>query len=204
MSTSSFQRTLGLCCGLLWCGLLVVGCSMSRTTVASMSDIGSDEAVLVGRIELVPPLQQGEQRLEGLFVGDLRNRAYFLTDDHWREVQGTPSMFDYRGNIGEEFSKTFSLAVPTKPLYLLKGIMHLHLTKNRWEQAWLPAGLKVDVHPGDRAVYMGTVRYHRNEFMDITKVEIVDDFARETGEFSKKFGGKTVLRKRLATVIKVK
>jgi hypothetical protein len=197
-------RTLVGCCGLLWCGLLIAGCATPRKPVTSLGSLGSHEAVLVGRIEMVPPLQVGEQRLEGLFVSDLRNRAYFLTDDHWREVHGEPSLSDYRGHVGEEFGKTFAVAVPTQPLYVLKGIMYLHFTNNRWEQAWLPGGLKVDLQPGDKAVYMGTIRYHRNEFMDITKVEIVDDFNRERADFAKKFGAGPALRKKLATTVKAK
>jgi hypothetical protein len=169
-----------------------------------MAELASDEAVLVGRIEIVPPLQEGEQRLEGLFVNDMRNRAYFLTDDHWREIPGEPSMSDYRGHVGELFGKTFSVAVPTHPLYVLKGIMYLHFTHNRWEQAWLPGGLKVNLQPGDKAVYMGTVRYHRNAFMDITRVEVVDEFNKENANFTKKFGTRAVLRKKLATTVKTK
>jgi hypothetical protein len=188
----------------LWCGLLVAGCATPRKAVDSMADVGANEAVLVGRIEMVPPLQRGEQRLEGLFVSDMRNRAYFLTDDHWREVQGEASFSDYRGYVGEEFGKTFAIAVPSQPLYLLKGIMYLHFTGNRWEQAWLPGGLRVDLQRGDKAVYMGTIRYHRNEFMDITKVEIVDEFNREQADFAKKFGPGTVLRKKLARPAKMK
>ncbi|HET8759643.1 MAG TPA: hypothetical protein VFN94_01150, partial [Nitrospiria bacterium] len=89
----------------------------------------------------------------------------------------------------------------TKPLYVLRGIMYIFLTGKRQEQAWLPGGLKVDVKPGDKAVYMGTIRYHRNEFMDITKVEIKDNFGTESAAFKKKFGDAAVLRKRLAVVI---
>jgi hypothetical protein len=188
----------------LCCALVIAGCATPRKAVSSLAELGSDEAVLVGRIEMVPPLQKGEQKLQGLFVEDMRNRAYFMTDDHWREVQGEPSISDYRGHVGEEFGKTFSVAIPMKPIYVLKGIMYLHFTNNRWEQAWLPAGLKVDVQPGDKAVYMGTVRYHRNEFMDITKVEVIDDFDREKAGFAKKFGARNVLRKKLATAVKIK
>ena len=189
-------------CAIVLGGLVLVGCATPRKQVSSLADLSLNEAVLVGRIEMVPPLQAGEQRLEGFFVSDMRNRAYFLTDDHWREVQGEPSISDYRGYVGEEFGKTFSVAVPTQPLYVLKGIMYLHFTHNRWEQAWLSGGLKVDLQPGDKAIYMGTVRYHRNAFMDITRVEIVDDFNRERAEFSKRFGTGLVLRKKLATVVK--
>jgi hypothetical protein len=197
-------KTFVVCCAVVCSAWLAAGCATPRKSIGSMAELGLNEAVLVGRIEMVPPLQGGEQKLEGFFTGDMRNRAYFLTDDHWREVQGEPSYSDYRGYVGEEFGKTFAIAVPRQPLYILKGIMYVHFTKNRWEQAWLPGGLKVDLQSGDKAVYMGTVRYHRNEFMDITKVEIVDEFDREKAVFAKKFGSGPVLRKKLATAVKTK
>jgi molybdopterin synthase catalytic subunit len=60
----------------------------------------------------------------------------------------------------------------------------------------------VSLKPGDRAVYIGTVRYHRNEFWEITKVAIVDDYDRANADFRKKFGAKTPLRKALLTPAK--
>ena len=70
------------------------------------------------------------------------------------------------------------------------------------KKVFFPGGLKVSVKPGDKAVYIGTVQYHRNEFFDITKVAIVDDYERANTEFKKKFGKKHTLRKALLTSVK--
>ncbi len=201
MTTWRRGRSQALGLAILGCGVVLAGCFTGRTVVDSLAQVAPGEAVLVGRIELAPPLAGGEQQLKGLGTSGMKNRAVFITDDHWRDLPGDLSMSDYRGYVGGEFGQTFYVAVPTKPLYVLRGIMYIFLTGTRQEQAWLPGGLKVDVKPGDKAVYMGTIRYHRNEFMDITKVEIKDNFGAESAAFKKKFGDSTVLRKRLAVVI---
>jgi hypothetical protein len=68
-------------------------------------------------------------------------------------------------------------------------------------RARFPGGLKVALKPGDRAVYIGTLRYHRDEFFEITKVSIVDEYGAAQAEFRKKFGG-VPLRKALMTPVK--
>jgi hypothetical protein len=69
-------------------------------------------------------------------------------------------------------------------------------------KAYFPGGLKISLKPGDKAVYVGTVQYHRNEFFVVTKVAIVDDYDRANAEFKKKFGTKFPLRKALLTTVK--
>ena len=72
----------------------------------------------------------------------------------------------------------------------------------RRERAYLPGGLKIDIRPCDRAVYIGTIRYYRNEYFDITKAEINDDFSKENAAFKKKFGSKFPLKKRIVQILK--
>jgi molybdopterin synthase catalytic subunit len=62
--------------------------------------------------------------------------------------------------------------------------------------------LKVSIKPGDKAVYVGTVQYHRNEFFEVTKVTIVDDYDHANAEFKKKFGARYPLHKALLTSAK--
>jgi hypothetical protein len=69
-------------------------------------------------------------------------------------------------------------------------------------RAYFPGGLKVALKPGDRAVYVGTVQYHRNEFFEVTKTVIIDDYARANAEFKQKFGAKYPLRKALLATVK--
>jgi len=69
------------------------------------------------------------------------------------------------------------------------------------DKAYFPAGFKVDVRPADRAVYIGTLRYRRNEFFQFTKRDVVDDYERANAEFRKKFGSRYALRKSLAALV---
>jgi hypothetical protein len=56
----------------------------------------------------------------------------------------------------------------------------------------------VDIQPRDRAVYIGTIEFHRDEFFRVSKVIVRNDYARAAGEFKKKFGTKYKLTERLA------
>lgn len=55
----------------------------------------------------------------------------------------------------------------------------------------------VAVRPEDKAVYIGTIRYHRDIFFGTEKVEIVDEYAEAQSEYRRKFGVGLVLRKAL-------
>jgi hypothetical protein len=44
-------------------------------------------------------------------------------------------------------------------------------------------------------VYIGTLRYHRDEFFEISRVVVVDEYAQANAEFVKKFGTRYPLRK---------
>jgi hypothetical protein len=62
--------------------------------------------------------------------------------------------------------------------------------------------LRATLRPGDKAVYIGTIRYHRDEFFTISRIQIVDDYGHANAEFKKKFGSKHSLRKALLTAVK--
>jgi hypothetical protein len=51
-------------------------------------------------------------------------------------------------------------------------------------------------------VYVGTLRYHRNEFFRITKTEIVDDYERANAEYPRLSGARFPLRKAMAVPVK--
>jgi hypothetical protein len=48
-------------------------------------------------------------------------------------------------------------------------------------------------------VYIGTLRYQRDEFFEITRVTVVDEYAQASAEFAKRFGSRQPLRKALMT-----
>jgi hypothetical protein len=63
--------------------------------------------------------------------------------------------------------------------------------------ARFPGKLRVALKPGDRAVYIGTLRYYRDEFFEITRVAVVDEYGAANAEFANKFGSGVPLRKAL-------
>ncbi len=191
-------------------GLLVVllsllflsGCVSSRAPVESLSDVSPDEVIVVGRIELTPRLELLDQQLDNIGSEHLRNMLYVVTDEKWREKTGLMSSGDeyFETKLGENFYIKGS----NKPFYFLEGIFYTRAVRNLLEYATLPGGLKVELQPKDKAVYVGTIRYTRNEYFDITKAEIVDDYDRTNAAFKKKFGAKYNLRKALVVPIPIK
>lgn len=182
--------------------LLVVmtGCVSARPTVETLSDVGADEVIVVGGVELSPRMEEGEQRSDLIGLGDIRNTLFVFTDDHWREKRGGFSSGDeyFEAKWGE----SFYIKSKNKPFYILKGMILME--GPGVDEVYLPGGLKVEIQAKDKAVYIGKMHYVRNEYSDITKSEIIDDYDRANAEFKKKFGAKYNLRKALVVPIKSK
>ena len=66
----------------------------------------------------------------------------------------------------------------------------------------LPTGFKVNIKPSDKAVYIGDIKYTRDDFNSITKVRLKNNYRKALKQFRKKFGKKVKLRKSLVTIIK--
>jgi hypothetical protein len=173
------------------------GCAgPAREPMDSFTGLGGGETLVVGRVELVPPLAKDEQKIEAVNSGSFENKMFLLADDHYRVLKGEPVTADFTGRIEAPLEKTFFVRSDSKPFYILGGMLWLDLGRSM-NKAYFPGGLKVSLKSGDRAVYVGTVRYHRNEFWEITKIAIVDDYDRANAEYRKKFGTKSPLRKAL-------
>ena len=93
--------------------------------------------------------------------------------------------------------QTFFVRSRAAPFYVLGGMLILEMGGSRVDRAYFPGGLKVEVKPGDRAVYIGTLRYHRDEFFEVSKTVVVDDYAGASAEFVRRFGDGQGLRKSL-------
>lgn len=61
----------------------------------------------------------------------------------------------------------------------------------------LPVRFKIDIRQTDKAVYIGKIRYTRDDFNSITKVELKDDYNKANKIFRRKFGNRYRLRKSL-------
>jgi hypothetical protein len=173
----------------------------ARERVDGWSGVGSGETVVVGRIELVPPLRKGEQRIDALNSGSYENLVYLMADDRNRVLPDEPKTADFDGRIEATLEQTFFVRSSDHPFYILGGVLWLEIGRGQ-NKAYFPGGLRVPVRTGDKAVYVGTVRYYRDEFWNFSKVTIVDDYDRANAEYRKKFGTKIALRKALLAPVK--
>jgi hypothetical protein len=174
----------------------------ARERVDSFTALGSSDTLVVGRIELVPPLRKDEQRIRGLGSGGYENKIFLIADERFRVLKGEPALADFSGRIEAILGKDFYVRSESKPFFILGGVLFLDIGGREMNKAYFPGGLKVSLRPGDKAVYVGTVRYHRNEFFEISKVAIHDDYERANAEFRKQFGTRYPLRKALLTPAK--
>src|SRR5262245_3582642 len=196
------MRILVRLAGLLLAGALGACAGAAREEIDSLTALGGNETLVVGRIELVPPLRKDEQRIQGIGTGGFENKIIMITDENPRVLKKEPGVGDFSGRIEAILGKNFFVRSDSKPFYILAGMVWLDLGGSTMNKAYFPGGWKVPIRPGDKAVYVGTVRYHRNEFFEVSKIAVDDDYERANAEFRKKFGAKIPLRKALLTPVK--
>lgn len=174
----------------------LAGCApAARAPLDSVDALGGEEMVVVGRVELVPPLRKGEQRIRGMVVGNFENRMFLITDEQPRPLPRELKLADYTGRVEAPLGSTFFVRSRSAPFHLLGGVLFLDFGGDTQQRAHFPGGMQVAARPGDRAVYIGTLRYHRDEFFEISRVVVVDEYAQANAEFVKKFGTRYPLRK---------
>ncbi len=175
----------------------VVAIAAARKPISSFGKLRKNETVVVGRVELVPPLHEHDQRIRGIGSRKFKNKMFMMVDDEYWELTEEPRIRDFKGRIDASFGEEFIVRSSNEPFYIIAGMMYLSLGHGMPDQAYFPGGLEAHIKPGDKAVYIGTIRYHRNEFFEVTGSEIIDDYKRVNTEFKKTFGEEYPLRKAL-------
>ncbi len=207
------QHRLAPMCRLIWVGLaalLLTACvPTSRIQpVEKLADLPAGEVLVVGRIELDPPLRPGEQKLSPRYA-EYERLAMVILGEELRDVD-RPALGDMKERINATFGEHFFVNHPSRPFYILKTwvVMRAEIRvvspNARVDDGVAPLqGLfRVDVKPGDQAVYIGTIRYHRDEFFGTTRVVVRDDYATANAEFQRRFGRSLTLRKSLAVPVR--
>lgn len=187
---------------LLLCSLCVSAVAGPRKPIDSFDRLGANETVVVGRVELVPPLHEHDQRLRGPFSDKYANKMFMMVDEEYRELMEEPGWGDFKERIDATFGQEFVVRSSAEPFFIIAGAMVLGVDQGVPDQAYFPGGLKADIGPGDKAVYIGTIRYHRNEFFEVTQTEIIDEYERVNIEFRNQFGNTYPLRKALLKLVR--
>lgn len=112
--------------------------------------------------------------------------------------------------INPKLGETFFFRVPQAKRFVVMGTITTKrvttkVTKRQVvedvAEILLPR-VELDLRPTDKALYVGTLRLHRDEFNEVTKAEILDHYSRTSIEFTKKFGTGTTLRKAILKPLK--
>jgi hypothetical protein len=157
--------------------LALQACSIPRALpAASDLRVGPSEVVVVGKIELVPPLDPLEQRTYWNVLGDKRflSHVFVATGSSYKPV--TTSRLDgaeFQSSLEVEWGVPFMVKAPRQRTFLNGAVLHLDIREQ--DRLWFPGGFYFDVPKDAAAVYIGTLRYFRNDFNSITRVEIVDE-----------------------------
>ncbi len=167
--------------------LLLASC-VGMAQVGSLSEVGTDEVVIVGKIQLDPPLQKNEQDLKFTMEG-YRNRVVFVVDDRVRDpdkigLGDMPVM--QKADLGQLFyakSRRAPVLYYSAPMILL----------NEMDKLILPGGLEITIPPGAKMVYFGTLVYKRDAYSAITGVELKYELEDARAEVSARLGSNAVL-----------
>src|SRR5512139_3723505 len=172
---------------------VTAGCS-GQPQLENASELNNGGVILVGRIELVPALFPHEQVLEAPLTGRFRDKVHSLFSDRLYDPDESTFSF-YKNSTLVDLGKEFYIRQPmSKTLLFSGGAVVIKATNHGQEDVKLPGGIRYTLNPNDRAVYVGTVRYHRDDYNTITKMEVVDDYARVNREFVAKYGTGLKLR----------
>ncbi len=188
----------------LWLGLaaaLAYPCVPAKQ-LDDIKQLGNGEIAVVGRIELAPPLEADEQTLKTIGSKRYRGMVSVFIGDKLLDLDDIRLGFGkYADNVklGEEF---FIVRARQNPLIYSGGLILTSSDRGGPEYWRLPGGLKLNYRESDKAIYIGTIRYHRDEFNGIKKVEILAEYDAVKKKFAGRFGNAVPLRYSRPLVIK--
>jgi hypothetical protein len=186
-------------------GLAAAGCVTVSEGVGGWGEIPADSVLLVGKIEIVPPVRAEEQTYRaGVDLFNTRRhhigRAILFMSDQPRYQQRTGDA------LNPPLETTYFLTVPRSRRFMVKGSVTMELVARAVSarqsvmdhtELLLPGPIEFDIRPTDRAIYVGTLRVHRDEFHEVTRAEVLDHFTTAHADFTQKFGPGRPLRKAL-------
>lgn len=162
---------------LLLCCLALQACTLPQPLPpATDLKAGASEVVVIGKIELVPPINELEQMRYWNAFGEERMLTHVLMASGGENRPVKTSKFDgsdFKNSLEAKWGVPFMVKAPRQRTFLNGAVTYLDVRYQ--ELLWFPGGYYFDVPNGAKAVYIGTLRYHRNDFNRITKVEVIDE-----------------------------
>ena len=180
--------------------LALAACGMPKPAPTSMADVGAGSVLVVGTVEIDPPLRAAERDVDmpnDLFnlSAAMENRAIFWAADDPRAARSVTGH-----SINPELGRTYFFAVPRDQPYLVDGQITTNMANFVERRILLPSPLRLDMRAADRAIYVGTLRLTRDEFNEVIAVEVVDEYRQAARELAGRFGPGVELRRALLQI----
>lgn len=185
------------------------GCTLPRTSIEDLSAINKEtDVVMVGRIEMDPKITKEEVSVKRVIgAGDLYRKFMIRIQNDIGEmtdyVRDTENM---AAVLTEE-----DYYVPTKrnePFKIFGGWFYTTLNGGAGVSSsvvffHIRDGIKIEIPKNAGAVYIGTIRFKRDEFFNLKDIEILqNDFEAAQKRFHKKFKTSMPLVKAKITQVK--
>jgi hypothetical protein len=200
------MRRVFACLSIAALALGPTGCQHSPGGDGKDSLAGEGEVYVVGRIDIIPPLSDAEQELRTITSDRLKNRGYVLLSDQFIDMDKL-GMGSGRHAVLVDMNKHFVVKRKrfqdmhySGALILMKstathsGYMGRTTTINTG-QLRLPGKTIYKIRPEDKAVYIGTLRYNRDDYNAIKRVQHVDEYNEALKAFQALHGSKIALRR---------
>ena len=158
--------------------LALQACTLPQALPAATDlHAGASDVVVIGKIELDPPFEpRYEQSTRWNVIGDkyILGHVLVATGGEFRPVDTSRlNGADFSSTIEAQWGVPFMVKAPRRRTFVNGAVLHLDVTTQ--DRLWFPGGYYFDVPEGASAVYIGTLRYSRNEFNSITRVQVVDE-----------------------------
>ncbi len=166
---------------LLGLTLLVVGCITTPKMLPHVSNLTTDSSkvVVIGRFELYPPvIAELEQNTHWNVVGDdvILNTVLMATGSSKAPVATNMKMSEWQAAIKTQWGKPFAVEMPRHRTWERGAMMQLDVLYQ--DRLWFPGGVYFDVPETAKVIYIGTLRYMRNDFNSIVGMDVLDEYDR--------------------------
>ncbi len=197
---SRFFKTPAAFAGTLIGACMLCACAAvtgPQPQVVRLTDVPPGKIVVVGRFELRPPLQEGEQ-ISATGGEDVRNAFFLYCGDRLRDLNAEkPETLS--GSFSTEWDRDFFIKVGrSRSLFISGGFFFTASDQPGGADIHtMQQSFQVELRPDDEAVYIGTIQLFRSGADTVQSVTIRDDYQWADTQFKERFGTGRTLRKAL-------
>lgn len=137
---------------------------------------GADEVVLIGAVSLDPPIVPANEQIKHCTIlgdGKIINTVFVATGAEPQPPHPSEH-HKWKNVIVTAWDTPFMVTVPRQKTWIQAAAKMLNLVNG--DKLLFPGGLYVNPPHNAQAIYIGTLKYHRNDFNDIVGIEVLDEY----------------------------